>query len=91
MFLFILAVNFLRLLQLRLGDFETAIFDRAEKARFITSLRPYPLFQHPLVIYTLAVLGLVVKVELIQFARPPNFYFAIQKIASKLLAEANHV
>jgi hypothetical protein len=43
------------------------------------------------VIYTLAFLGLVVKVELIQFARPPTFYFAIQKIASKLLAEANLV
>ena len=31
-----LFINFLRLLQLRLGDFETAIFDRAEKARLVT-------------------------------------------------------
>jgi hypothetical protein len=32
----LLFINFLRLLQLRLGDFEIAIFDRAEKARLIT-------------------------------------------------------
>src|SRR5882672_2574216 len=32
---FFLFINLLRRLQLRLGDFESAIFDRAEKARLI--------------------------------------------------------